>query len=534
MARSTVRWKNSQGGFTPQFFGDITDYSLVAGIRGELDNGFTYDFSARHGDNTIDYTLKNTVNPSMGPDSPTSFRPGDLTNTETQLQADFTYEFDVDLPSPLLLAFGTSYMDESYEVVEGGLNSYLDGPYAYSDPWGFCADGVATAEGLSVIANGSSLDCADSDDPVYQIVGVGSNGFPGYSPQFTGLYERESYALYADLSADVTDSLFLQAAARYENYDDFDPELVAKLAGRYSITDTLAIRGSVGTGFRAPTPGQQGTINVSTRISPEGAPIASGLFPPGGPVAAALGAVPLEPELSTNYTLGFTASFGDLDLTLDYYRIDMDDRMQAISTQPVSTDPASGAAYENYLALSGAGVLGAETIAGARYFTNAFDTRNQGVDLVATIPVDWGDAGVTSFQASINYNKAEYTSDVSDLFNAESLYDFENFDPNFRGVFTANHSIGDFTVIGRLNWFGPSTNSNSGGDPLRFQDIDEIYMFDTSKVSGRSMTCSAYRWAVEISSMNIHPAMPLATIAAAGLTRQELSFPGKAATTSPG
>jgi len=467
------------GGFTPQFFGDVTDFSLATGIRGEWDNGLTYDFSARHGDNTIEYTLKNTVNPSMGPDSPTSFRPGDLTNTETQLQADFTYEFDLGMPTPLLMAFGLSWMDESYEVAEGGRNSYLDGPYALPDPWGFCnSDGTATSAGLAVIAGGSTLNCADSNDPVYQVVGVGANGFPGYSPAFSDVYERQSYGVYVDFSADVTDRLFLQAAARYENYDDFDPELVGKLAGRFSITDNFAMRGSVGTGFRAPTPGQQGTINVSTRISPDGFPIATGLFPAGGPVAQALGAVPLKPELSTNYTLGFTTSFGDLDLTLDFYRIDLDDRMNAITTQNVSTDPTAGAAYQNYLALAGAGVIGAESIGGVLYFTNAFDTRNEGADLVATLPVDWGDLGTTRFTGSINYNKQEYRSEVGSLFNAEAQFDFENFDPNWRGVFTANHSIGDLTVIGRLSWYGESVNSNSGGNPLRFQTFDDILFTD--------------------------------------------------------
>jgi len=466
------------GGFTPQFFGDVTDFSLATGIRGEWNNGLTYDFSARHGDNSIDYTLKNTINPSMGPDSPTSFRPGDLTNTETQVQADLTYEFDAGMSSPLLLAFGASWMDESYEIGGGGEDSYRNGPYSLPDPWGFCNDdGTETAAGLSVIAGGSTLNCADSADPVFTAVGVGSNGFPGYSPDFSGIYERQSYGLYADLSADITDNLFLQAATRYEDYDDFGQELVGKLAGRYRFNDNLALRGSVGTGFRAPTPGQQGTTNVSTRL-PDGFPIAVGLFPAGGPVAGALGASPLKPELSTNYTLGITGSIADLDVTLDLYRIDLDDRMQAVSTQDVSTDPTSGAAYDNYLALANAGVVGAETIGGVNWFTNAFDTRNQGVDLVATLPVDWGDAGVTRFQVSMNYNKAEYTSEVGPLFNIESQYDFENFDPNFRGVFTANHAIGDFTIIGRLNWFGESTNSQRSSGTLDFQDIDDIYMFD--------------------------------------------------------
>ena len=103
----------------------------------------------------------------MGPDSPTSFRPGDLTNQEMQLQADFFY----DLTDAISLVFGASYLDETYKVVQGELSSYFAGPYATPDPWGFCDDdGAATAAGLAVIASGSTLDCADSSDPVYRVV----------------------------------------------------------------------------------------------------------------------------------------------------------------------------------------------------------------------------------------------------------------------------------------------------------------------------------------------------------------------------
>ena len=108
--------------------------------------------------------------------------------------------------------------------------------------------------------------------------------------------------------------------------------------------------------FQAPTPGQQGTVNVSTRL-PDGIPVATGLFPAGGPVAQALGATPLKPELSNSFTIGLTGSIGEMDLTVDYYRIDIDDRTNAISTRAVSTDPTSGSAYANYQALDAAGVL---------------------------------------------------------------------------------------------------------------------------------------------------------------------------------
>ena len=190
-------------------------------------------------------------------------------------------------------------------MVQGEPDSYRAGPHSLSDPFGFCDGNSPTAAGSAVIANGSTLNCADSDDPVYTVVGVGSNGFPGYSPQFSDKYERSSYALYADASKDVTDSLFLQGAIRYEDYDDFDSEVTYKLAAQLDLTDNMGLRGSIGTAFRAPTPGQQGTTNVSTRL-PNGFPVATGLFPAGGPVAQALGASPLQPEKSDNFTLGLS------------------------------------------------------------------------------------------------------------------------------------------------------------------------------------------------------------------------------------
>ncbi len=482
------------GGFTPRFFGDVRDVSIVGGIRGEMDNGLGYDFSARTGESEIQYTLKNTINPSMGPDSPTSFRPGDLINSETQLQADFTYELD----NGALIAFGASWMDESYEVVQGEEDSYRAGPYAEIDPHDFCeagpdgmltgsgayADNMASAKGSGV----DGLDCTNSNDPVFNVVGVGSNGFPGYSPQFSEVYERNSVGLYGDISGDVTDQLFLQAAVRYEDYDDFDAELVWKLAAQLDVTDNFGVRGSIGTAFRAPTPGQQGTTNVSTRL-PQGFPVATGLFPAGGPVAQALGAVPLKPELSDNFTIGFTAQVMDtIDVSVDFFRIDVQDRTRAISTLQVSsTDAAQAgntAAWQNFVKLRDAGVPGANSIGGVFYFTNGFDTSTQGVDIVATAPIEWGDMGTTTVTAAFNFSENKFDTDrsvVGRYLNNEAQHDFENYDPNWRGVITARHELNQLILIGRVSYYGESINSNTGGsDPLglRYQTFDPTWYTD--------------------------------------------------------
>lgn len=467
------------GGFTPRFFGDITDVSFVGGLEGEFANEMTYDISGRFGSNKIEYTLKNTINPSMGPDSPTTFKPGDLTNEELQFSADFTQYFELGLYSDVLVAFGLTYMEESYELGAGDEASYTAGAYATSDPWDFCNDdGTATAAGSAVISNGSTLDCSDSSDAVYTAVGVGSNGFPGYSPEYSGAYERDMVGAYLDLSTDLSDDLFVQTAFRYEDYSDFGDELVGKVAVKYSLTENFNLRGSMGTGFRAPTPGQQGTTNVSTRL-PNGLPVATGLFPASSPVGLALGAEPLTPEKSVNYSLGFTGDLGDLNLTFDMYSIALEDRFYAVSTKDVTTDPTDSslddpaAAYANYLALEAAGVEGANTIGGVNYFQNAFDTTTSGFDFVATYQLP-----ETLLTASLNYNSTVIdTNDVSAYLNKENQFDLENAIPKLRGVLSAKHDFDALSVLVRGNFYGTYENAIDS-DAKTIQTYDPSALFD--------------------------------------------------------
>ena len=478
-------------GFTPQSFGDVEDTSIVAGWRGEWDNGLTYDFSYRRGENEFEWNLFNTINASMGVESPTRFYLGDLVNEETQYQADFTWEFD----SGALLAFGASFLDEEYDIKEGEPASYAPGTYSVPDPHGFCNDnGTATAAGLGVIANGSTLDCADSSDPVYFVGQVGSNGNPGYGPEFSQRYGRESTSLYADLSHDVTDTLFLQGAVRYEDYDDFDSEVTWKLAAIQRVTDNFAIRGSLGTSLRAPTPGQQGTTNISVRL-PNGVPQLRGLFPADSAVARAIGAQPLKPELADNITLGFTADIADVNLTVDFFRIDIEDRVFINEdANDVSTDPTAGDAYQRYLALVATGVANAEQFGQVNYFGNAFDTTTEGVDVVATTPLDWGSNGVTSLSLAMNYTKNDFDSSVSQVstfLTAEEQADYQHLRPEFRSIFTARHEIDRLAVIGRVSYYGDYEKAKNDGslhqefDGVWYTDLELQYQLnDTVRLSG--------------------------------------------------
>jgi len=479
------------GGFTPRFVGEITDYSFVGGIKGLTESGFSWDLSGRFGSNEIQYTLMNTINPSLGPDTPTSFRPGDLINEEMQFQADFAYDFEAGTASPIVVAFGASYLDESYEIVGGDAASFANGPFSGQDPFGFCTDEddiasrTATAAGAAVIANGSTLDCSDGGDPVYRTVGVGSNGFPGYGPDSVGELTRDSYGVYVDVSTDLTDQLFVQGALRFEDYSDFGEETVWKLAAQYDFNEMFSVRGSIGTGFRAPTPGQLGTTNVSTRL-PNGVPVATGLFPATNPAAIALGAEPLRPEKSDNIAFGFLGSVGDFTYTVDFYQIDLKDRMNAVSTitiindidDPTLAGTELGMNEQFASFLDAAGVPNANTIGGVNFFQNAFDTTTTGIDVVLTYSQDWGEMGTTDFSGALNWNEEEFDGDVSDLFNAENRFDFENGSPEWRGNVSATHSVDKFTILARANFYGPYENADGGGANGLIQKFGEEVMFD--------------------------------------------------------
>ena len=450
---STFRFSQRfPAGFTPRFFGNVIDYSVVGGLKGQFSPEFSYDVSARYGRNEIKYKLNETINPSLGDASPEEFFPGDLIADELSLNADFVYDFAVPaFASPLSFAFGAQFMDEGYETVTGDEASYIAGPFAFRDPFDFCDGTLPTAAGAAVIANGSSLNCANPADPVYRVNGVGSNGFPGYSPEYSGSLNRESAGAYVELSADLTESLFVQLAGRYEDFSDFGASSDYKLAARWSVTPSINLRGSVGTGFRAPTPGQLSTTNVSTRF-PAGEPVASGLFPATNPVSVFLGAEPLKPEDATNYSLGATASFGALNLTVDVYQIDVADQFYA--TRSITVTPAIQAQ------LIAANVPGADTIGAVQFFQNAFDSKTQGIDIVATYGIVWEGAGESTFTLSANHNTFSVEEvKIAGLFREEDVFDFENGQPENRVTLTAQHTAGAFTIVGRANYYGTSTPS---------------------------------------------------------------------------
>jgi iron complex outermembrane receptor protein len=433
------------GGYTPSFGGELEDISVVAGIRGEMANGLFYDFSANLGRNESAYNIVNTWNPSLGPqDSQTAFELGTYTQTDQSYNADFVYPVAVDaFYSDLNVAFGAEYRVETFGVKIGEEASWQAGDYAFQSA-NFHDDGTTPLVAMS----------------------IGAHGFAGFSPRQAGEWSRSNWAIYTDMEADVVESLTLGFALRYEDFTDFGDTLNGKLAGRWSITDNFALRGSVSTGFRAPTPGQANVTKVSTVTDDDGELIQSGQIPPTNPVAMLVGGTELKEETAVNYTLGAAWDATDnLTFTLDFFQIELEDRIAGSGQIDIADEDApSGIGCDGLsvpACLEVLGVPGASDLSSIRYYTNEFDTTTRGVDLVGTYVTDWGDAGITNWSLAWNYTETEVDR-VGEWISRNRLVELENYNPENRVVFTANHMIGNFRFLFRANMYDDWVDANLG------------------------------------------------------------------------
>lgn len=474
------------GGFTPRFHGNVIDEGLTAGIRGDT-NGWNYDFSSRYGVNEIRYILDNTRNPSMGAVSPRKFRPGNLINDEVSFNADFSKEFDVGMANDMNIAFGLEWREEGYEVVKGDTPSWTIGPYAGKDPHNFDVTAAEAATAAETRAAGCYIpglaatpgtQC-NAGDPIFNALPVGSNGFPGYPAAYSGKYSRDSVGAYVDMEMDVSDEFLINVAGRYEDFSDFGDNFSAKVAARYTISDNMTLRASAGTGFRAPTPGQISTRNVSTRIDPNGEPVAEGIFPATNPLTAYLGAKPLKAETSTQFTVGLSSTpTENLVVTLDYYFIELEDRIVLSSDFPVTAAVQAD--------LTAKGIPFQSDIAQVSYFTNDLSTETSGIDLVATYNMDWS-GGNTVLSAAGNWNSTKIKDRVNRgttaapvyFINDESKYDNEKGDPEYRMNLTARHTMNnDVTITVRGNLYGPYKNA-AAADLVNIQEYGRVTQWDT-------------------------------------------------------
>ena len=402
------------GGFTPQFGGYVHDLSMAGGMRGDLGAGWFYDLSATAGRSNAQFYIYNTINPQLlgsRNDIPTHYDAGAYTETDRVFNFDLSRPFDFGFSGPVNVALGAEYRDETFKIENGEPDSYyIDTEYQLAR----------------------------------QGFGVGSNGFPGFQDKDAGENTISAYAAYIDLESDVTDRLLLGAALRFENYSDFGDTLNGKVAARYQANDSFAIRGAVSTGFRVPTAGQANLRNVTTEFF-AGALADIATLPPTNPVAQQKGARALTPEESVNVTLGAVFNVGGLDVTLDYYNIEIEDRI-SFTSRFTLTD-------EDKEALLRAGVTDALSFSSVRFFSNQQTVEASGIDLVAAWPFDLG-SGSSSLTVVGNWSDIELTRYDPNFTSANRKLQIENGRPDFRFTATWTHLQGPWRFMARARYYG--------------------------------------------------------------------------------
>ena len=430
-------------GFTPRFGQKDKDATAVGGVRGALDSGFSWDLSAGYGRNRINYFMHDSINASFGSDSPTSFDNGSLTQEEFNLNLDFVYPIAIaGMAEPLNLAFGGERRRETYKIGAGDPFSYGVGPAAqYGVP-------------------------------------SGSSGFPGYNPDQEGSFGRTSHAGYVDIEIQPIEALTLGAAGRVEDYADFGTNFSWKGTARFEPVKGFALRGGYSTGFRAPTPGQSNYTRTSQGLDTNTLQVyTTGLLSPNNAIAQLLGALPLQPEKSKNISLGVAlAPAPGFTFTADYYNIRVNNRFGQSRSFTLTADQRA--------ALIAQGVPGAESITTVSYYTNAFDTRTQGVDLVASYLWRLGDDQSLRFTAAYNLNDTKVLRASSAISSLERI-NIEDRLPEQAANFGAEYRAGPFSINARVRWYDEWTDAQfqSSADliqtfsPETFVDLSASYTF---------------------------------------------------------
>ena len=337
--------------------------------------GFSVDAGVVYGRDKVHYGVVNSVNGSLGTASPTTFDAGVMDYDQTVASLDFTKPFDfsrfgMHFAKPSTVAFGAEYRRESYSITRGDVASYTFG-------------------GLAGKA-------------------AGSQGFPGFKPSNEVDRSRDSEGFYVDLDTQVTPKLDVDIAFRVENFSDFGDTENGKIAARYDFTDNFALRGAISSGFRAPSLQQQYFTATSTNfivIGGVSTPVDVGTFPATAAVSASLGAKPLQPEKSTNYSFGATYHKGPFELTVDAYEIDIDNRIvlsENIQGSPTGT--ATQIAVYNLINSTPGSALGA-----ARFFINGVNTETHGLDVVGRYRLPTETFGRFDFTLSGNLNHTKVT-----------------------------------------------------------------------------------------------------------------------------
>lgn len=352
-------------GFLPLINGTLWDASTFAGARTEA-GGWRVDLSSGVGGNSFRFDIDNTNNASYGNTSRAEFYAGTLVDRQYTTNLDAAREDRVG-GRPVRTALGAEFRSDQYQILAGDHDSWANG-------------GVRVLDTLGA--------------PTARIAAVGAQVFPGFQPADAGRHSRAAASGYGDVEVDVTSRWLVNGALRFEHYSDFGSTTNGKLASRFTVARGVAVRGAASTGFRAPSLQQSYFSSTATNFL-GGVPFEVKTAPVNSTTARLLGATDLKPERSTNLSAGLALEPArGLALTVDLYRVGIKDRV-------VLSENFTGDSVRKALAGTGA--------SGARYFTNAIDTRTNGVDVVGSYGAAPAPRQFLRLTAGYNHNQSRAT-----------------------------------------------------------------------------------------------------------------------------
>ena len=412
-------------GFSPKEATDEIDYAVTTGLAGD-GGGWKYDLSTTYGKDNHSISVLNSLNRSLYIDtstptrdgfSPSDFHAGDFIGSQWTTNLDVAVPVEVGMASPLTIAAGAEYREDTFEIKPG------DAASRYKE---------------------------------------GSQSYPGFALTDAGEHARNSKAVYVDLAVDPITGLQVDAALRYEDFSDFGDTTVAKLTGRYDFNDAVAVRGTVSTGFRAPTLAE--SFYSATNVSPTAAFVQ---LPPNSPAAALIGVNGLDPEKSKNLSIGLVLHpMPQMTMTIDAYQIEIEDRIVGSGSLFGVGGAINSPAVVAAIAANGNILDPTVTQQGISIFTNGLDTKTQGVDFVMTFPTDLGEFGGIDWSLTANYTSTELTRIApppSQLAAGVSLFDrtaigyLETTAPKYRFIAGADWSWGPFSVNLKEAYYGESS-----------------------------------------------------------------------------
>lgn len=420
LASATTTLAGYPNGFLPLINTKSRDINSAVGIKGEVAD-WNVDLNVSYGRNKIGFRTLNSANYAYGAATPKDFSDGAL--VYDQLVAGIDVSRKLDILQGLNVAFGLEGRREGFQIQAGELASY------------------------GAPATGAVVGAAQ-----------GAQGFGGFSPLNEVDRHRRNGSVYLDLEAQVTDKLLIGLAGRGEDYSDFGSTATGKVSARYDFARWFALRATASTGFRAPALQQQYFTQIASVIQ-NGSPILTGTFPSVSATASALGGLPLEPEKSTNLSVGTVFRFGGFDLTIDAYRIHIRDQLglsENLTTSATQSD-AVNAEIRRLLAQSGTGATA------ARFFINGLASTTKGIDAVAHYRLATDAAGTFDLTIAGNINDVNVTrvptststlNPAPVLFARSRILTLEDGTPGEKVTGSIDWSLDRLGALARVTYYG--------------------------------------------------------------------------------